>query len=464
MIDAPRILVVDDEENIRRSLEITLGGAGFRVECIASGEEALVAVETDPPDALFLDILLPGIDGLEVLRRLRVSHPQVPIVMISGHATIERAVEATRLGAFEFVEKPFGRDRILLLARNASSAGRLQREVECLRAGDDREILGESDAIRALRETIAQVAPTDTRVLILGESGTGKELVARALHEGGPRSEGPFVRVNCAAIPEELIEAELFGAAKGAYTGAVTDRGGRFAAADGGTLFLDEIGDMSLKAQAKVLRVLQEGEYEPVGSTKTVTVDVRVLAATHQDLAALVRDGRFREDLLFRLNVIPLMVPPLRERRGDVRALGERFVAAYAARHDLPPPRLGEDAWARLEAWPWPGNVRELTNVMERLVILGRGRNIGKEVVDLLGPATAPGGASRVVGGDGAGPGNPYAELPLRDARDALEADLIRAALARHDGNVTRAAAQLGLERTHLHKRIRTLGLKEEKP
>ena len=473
MVD--RILIVDDEENIRRSFEITLGGAGFRVEGYGAGEDALAAIAVEAPDAMFLDIKLPGIDGLEVLRRVRESHPQVPVIMISGHATIERAVEATRLGAFDFVEKPFGRDRILVLARNATEAGRLKREVDRLRAGDVGDILGDSPAVRELRDTIARVAPTDTRVLILGESGTGKELVARALHEGGPRAKKPFIRVNCAAIPEELIEAELFGAEKGAYTGATSAREGRFAAANGGTLFLDEIADMSLKAQAKVLRVLQEGEYEPVGSTRTRSVDVRVLAATHQDLAGRVKEGRFREDLLFRLNVIPLMVPPLRERPGDVRALGEHFLASYAERHELPPPRLHEAAWKALEQHAWPGNIRELKNVLERLVILGRGDEItsGAQLARITGvvapaplsapaPSAAadPSAAGAAASGEAAAPA--YGHLPLREARDALERDLIRAALARHDGNVTRAAAELGLERTHLHKRIRTLGLGED--
>ncbi len=460
-----RILIIDDEENIRRSFEITLGGAGFRVEGCASGEDGLAAIATEAPDAVFLDIQLPGLDGLEVLRRVRETHPELPVVMISGHATIERAVEATRLGAFDFVEKPFGRDRILVLSRNATEAGRLKREVDRLQAGDVGDILGESPAVRDLRETIARVAPTDTRVLILGESGTGKELVARALHEGGPRAKKPFVRVNCAAIPEELIEAELFGAAKGAFTGATTAREGRFAAADRGTLLLDEIGDMSLKAQAKVLRVLQEGEYEPVGSTRTRTVDVRVLAATHQDLPARVRDGAFREDLLYRLNVIPLVVPPLRDRPGDVRTLGGHFLANYARRHELTPPTLSESAWDALERHAWPGNIRELKNVIERLVILGWGREIdsGAELMRIAGVKGAMGGPSA------ASPAGPtlaaasYAHLPLREARDALERDLVRAALDRHDGNVTRAAVELGLERTHLHKRIRALGLGETK-
>ncbi len=454
----PSILVVDDEHNIRRSFEIILGGAGFTVRGAASGEEGLEAIAATVPDVLFLDLQLPGLDGLEVLRRVRAGHPDLPVVMISGHATIERAVEATRLGAFDFVEKPFGRERILVLARNAAESSTLRREVARLRDEKHGAILGESPAIRELRETVARVAATGTRVLILGESGTGKELVARALHDGSTRARKPYVRVNCAAIPEELIEAELFGAVKGAYTGAVAAREGRFAAADGGTLFLDEIGDMSLRAQAKVLRVLQEGEYEPVGSMQTRKVDVRVVAATHQDLAVKVRDGAFREDLMFRLNVIPILMPPLRVREGDVRLLGEHFLAHYAARHELPAPSLTGAAWRLLEAYGWPGNIRELKNLVERLVILGGGGGIGPDGL----PHEMRGTEATARPDSGATTVAAYDHLPLRDARDALERDLIRAALERHAGNVSRAAADLGLERTHLHKRIRALGLRDD--
>jgi two-component system, NtrC family, nitrogen regulation response regulator NtrX len=452
-----RILVVDDEENICRSFEIILGGEGFTVDTAENGEKGLAQAAENPPDAVFLDIQLPGMDGLEVLRVWREKQPLLPVIMISGHATIERAVEATRLGAFDFVEKPFSRERIVVLARNATEASRLKRELRRLRDGED-EILGESESISHLRDSMTRVAPTDTRVLILGESGTGKELVARALHRAGPRAKKPFVRVNCAAIPEELIESELFGAVKGAYTGADNPRRGRFAAANGGTLLLDEIGDMSLRAQAKVLRVLQEGEYEPVGCTTTVTVDVRVLAATHQDLQAKVAAGQFREDLLFRLNVIPLIVPPLRERRGDVKLLGEHFLDKYAARHERPVPRLHPHAWQRLEEYPWPGNIRELMNVMERLIILGRGDELG--LSDL--PAEMSGLVSVATDQSSEAPRVSYAGLSLRDARNAWEKDLIETTLKRHSGNVTRTAAELSIERSNLHKRIKSLGVKED--
>ena len=453
-----RILVVDDEQDIRRSLEIVLGGAGFRVICVGDGEEALAAVEAEPPAAVFLDIEIPKLDGMEVLRRLRTERPDLPVVIITGHATIERAVEATRLGAYDFVEKPLSRDRILLLARNATEAARKNRELARQRPAEGEELRGESAPMKALREAIARVAPSDARVLIFGESGTGKELVACALHRLSSRAGQPFIGVNCAAIPEDLIEAELFGAVKGAFTGAVSTRDGLFGAADGGTLFLDEIGDMSLTAQAKVLRVLQEGAYERVGSTRTTKVDVRILAATHRDLPAQVAAGKFREDLLFRLNVIPLTVPPLRERAGDVRLLGEHFLACYAADRKLPAPTLQEASWRLLDAYAWPGNVRELQNVIERLVILSPGANVGPQDLPLEMTRGTPGApvSSPVAGA------SPYLGMSLRDAREAFERDLIQAALDRNKGNVARAADELGLDRTHLHRRISAMGLSGE--
>jgi two-component system, NtrC family, nitrogen regulation response regulator NtrX len=369
--------------------------------------------------------------------------------MISGHGTIERAVEATRLGAYDFVEKPFSRDRLLLLARNATERVREKRELARLRAGEV-DLLGESAPMQALRQAISRVAPSDARVLILGESGTGKELVARALHRLSARAKQPFIGVNCAVIPEALIEAELFGAVKGAFTGAVSTRDGLFGAADGGTLFLDEIGDMSLTAQAKLLRVLQEGEYERVGSRCAIKVDVRVLAATHRDLPAQVSAGNFREDLLFRLNVIPLTVPPLRERVGDVRLLGRHFLASYAAQGKWPAPTLQEASWRLLEVYAWPGNIRELHNVIERLVILSPGNEVGPQDLpkEVIRGIPGPAGSAPVAGV------NPYLGLPLHAAREALERDLIKAALERHEGNVARAAAELGLDRSSLHRRL----------
>lgn len=475
-----RILVVDDEVNIVKSIAMILRGEGIDVTGASSREEALARLREERFDAVILDIELSAHDdpdhpgGLQVLEQLRTDQPSLPVIMVSGRATIARAIKATRLGALDFMEKPFSRDRVLVAVRNMLELQRLRRENQMLRGDPLGRILGRSEPMTALREEIARVACTEARVLIHGESGTGKELVARALHDLGPRAAGPFVKLNCAAIAHDLIEAELFGAVKGAYTGAVADRTGRFAAADGGTLFLDEIGDMSLAAQAKVLRVLQEGEFEPVGSTRVQKVDVRVLAATHKDLREGARAGWFREDLYYRLEVVPLTVPPLRGRPGDVEFLLAHFLHALADQHGVPAPDLHPVALKLLAAHRWPGNVRELMNLAERLVILRHGLTVGRE--DL--PAEIR-DADRIGGGAGAGGGAAeatvtvddgapadgwasYAHLPLREAREALERDLVREALARHRGNVTRAARDLGLERTNLHKRIRALGLRDQ--
>jgi len=454
-----RILVVDDESNIIRSLELILGGEGFTVTGAGSGEDALELLAKKSFDAMFLDINLPGIDGLEVLRRVRADRPDLPVVMVSGHATIERAVEATRLGALDFMEKPFSRDRVLLFARNALEIQRLRQENLKLKGDPLGGILGDSAPMLQLREEVARVGPTEARVLIRGESGTGKELVARALHDLSGRARKPFIKLNCAAIPQELIETELFGAVKGAYTGATAAREGRFAAANGGTLFLDEIGDMSPAAQAKVLRVLQEGEFEPVGSTKTQTVDVRVLAATHKDLRQGVAEGWFREDLFYRLEVVPLKVPPLRERSGDITMLFDHFLNHFAIQHGVTSPTIHAAAAKLLSSHAWPGNIRELMNMAERQVIMRHGLEITREQL----PEEVRDPAARPAGRDGAASDvSRYADLPLKEAKQALERDLISDALARHEGNVTRAARDLGLERTNLHKRIRALGLRDD--
>ncbi|MBD3220597.1 response regulator [bacterium] len=454
-----RILVVDDEVNIIKSIAIILRGEGMVVEGAGSGEEALARLREERFDAVLLDINLPGADGLETLRELRAEWPRLPVIMVSGHATIERAVEATRLGALDFMEKPFSRDRVLLNVRNAMEVVHLRQENARLKGDPLARILGRSAPMEKLRQEIARVGPTDARVLIHGESGTGKELVARGLHELGPRRDRPFIKLNCAAIPHELIEAELFGAVKGAYTGATVAREGRFKAADRGTLFLDEIGDMSLAAQAKVLRVLQEGEYEPVGATSTERVDVRVLAATHKDLREGVAEGWFREDLYYRLEVVPLVVPPLRVRPGDVEHLLRFFLQSFADQHGVTAPSIHPAAAKLLEGYAWPGNVRELMNLAERLVILRHGLEVTRE--DL--PAEVRDAGATGERGRPAGDGTmPYADLPLKEAKEALERDLVTAALARHRGNVTRAARDLGLERTNLHKRIRALGLRDD--
>jgi two-component system nitrogen regulation response regulator NtrX len=447
--------MADDDKNTRLSLELVLGGAGYGVSCAEDGEGALAAVEADPPDAVFLDLQIPKLGGMEVLRRWHTSRPELPVVIVSGHGDIRIALDAARLGALDFVEKPYSSEGILLAACTALARGRLQREVARLRIAEVADLLGESAAMTTLREAVTRVAPTNARVLILGESGTGKELVARALHKLSSRAEMPFILVNCAAIPEDLIEAALFGAVKGSYTGSVSSREGLFAAADGGTLLLDEIGDMSLTAQAKVLRVLQEGEFEPVGSTATTKVDVRILAATNQDLPGRVAANKFREDLFFRLNVIPVAVPPLRERAGDVRFLGEYFLPRYAALNDLPEPRLQAESWRLLDAYAWPGNIRELKNTIERLVILRRGSEVGPQ--DL--PMEMTRGVPEVSGSSHVAGRNPYRGMRLGEAREAMERDLIQGALDRHKGNVALAAEELGLNRAHLHRRIHNLGL-----
>ncbi len=462
------ILIVDDERNIRRTFGMVLRAEGFAVREAESGEAALAAARSEPCDLVVLDVRLPGIDGLETLRRLRAEAPDRPVVMISGHGTIATAVDATREGAVDFLEKPCSRERLLLAVRNALRLATLDREVAALRAREDDRcvMLGGSPELVALRELIARVAPTGARVLIQGESGTGKELVARAIHHGSDRRERPFVKVNCAAIPEELIESELFGAVRGAYTGATDSRDGKFLQAHGGTLFLDEVGDMSLRAQAKVLRALQEGEIEKVGGAGAVKIDVRVLAATNRDLAADVRAGRFRDDLLFRLNVVPIAVPPLRRRRADIPLLAERFLERYRLDNDLPPRRLAADALALLCDLPWPGNVRELQNAIERLAIMSAGVEIGSADVERAGLLPARGEAAG-AGAAAADAGGPAALSVARlralgglvEARRRFEAACIRECLRAADGNVSRAARLLGIDRTNLHKKIQALGL-----
>ncbi len=484
----PTILVVDDERNIRRMFDMVLRSAGYEVTAVDSGEAALTWCEKAQADVVLLDIGLPGIDGLEVLQQLRQRDPEQIVIMISGHGTISTAVEATRQGACDFLEKPISKERMLVAVENALRLESLDRQCRELRAAmDNRHVmLGESQAMIRIRDEIARVAPTSARVLISGESGTGKELVARAIHNSSDQRDGPFIKVNCAAIPEELIESELFGAVKGSYTGATSSRDGKFLQADGGTLFLDEIGDMSLRAQAKVLRVLQEGEIEKVGGAETLTVDVRVLAATNKDLPAEVTAGEFREDLYFRLNVVPITTPPLRERREDIGLLAEHFLARYRLENNLPPRDFTPDAVALLEQLPWVGNVRELHNAVERLAIMSRQPRIGPHDLQQAGllteagagtaSAAAPAAAAAGTTTDGAPTGNEAAEdiiaasaaAVLRAgglvaARQQFEAACIREGLALAAGNVSQAARLLGIDRTNLHKKIQSYGLADKK-
>src|SRR5262249_2932044 len=372
------ILVVDDEAGVRRSLAGILGDEGYQVAVVESGEAALEALEARRYALVLLDVWLPRMDGVETLARVRTLDPELPVIVISGHGSIETAVKAVRMGAQDFVEKPLSLEKTLLVVKNALRQRRLEAENRALKEQVEHRwvMVGESPVIQALRADIAQAAPSNGRVLIFGDNGTGKELVARNIHHHSLRSVGPFVEVNCAAIPEELIESELFGHTRGAFTGALTAKKGKFDPADGGPLFLDGVGDMPLKTQAKVLRVLQEQKVEPVGGTATITVDVRVIAATNKNLEEEIRKGTFREDLFFRLNVIPFHVPSLRERRDDIPLLARHFIAALSAEYGKRPKELAREALDVLMAQPWPGNVRELRNIIERLVIMTPGDRI----------------------------------------------------------------------------------------
>src|SRR5215207_2460305 len=412
----PSVLIVDDEAGVRSALGGVLRDEGYTVDAVESGEACLDRVSRAPYDVIVLDIWLPGMDGLATLTRLNERRVDAPVVMISGHGNIESAVRAIKLGAFDFVEKPLSLEKTVLVVGNAVRQRRLEAENRALRAHVNRRLvmIGESYVMRQLREQVAMAAPTNGRVLIYGENGTGKELVARSVHALSRRRGGPFVEVNCAAIPEELIESELFGHMKGAFTGALADRRGKFEMWGGGTLFLDEIGDMSLKTQAKVLRALQEQIVEPVGGTASVKVDVRVIAATNKDLPTEIRAGRFREDLYFRLNVIPIFVPPLRDRDEDVPLLAEHFMAELARKYGRRPKRLDAGAATGLASYRWPGNVRELRNVIERLLIMVPGDTIVLSDLAFLdgGAITAP-----------EQPGVPA--LSLHDARERFERDYI---------------------------------------
>ncbi len=442
------ILIVDDEPGIRELLGQILGDEGYETAEAASGEEALTLLERELYDLVLLDLWLPGIDGLEVLRRLREAGYQVPVIVISGHASGEQAVAAVREGARDFLEKPLSYDRVVLSVRNALDQARLERRVA--EAAEGRVALtGSSPAIRELRRQVITAGASEGRVLISGPNGSGKEVVARMLHRHSGRAGGPFVAVNCAAIPSELIESELFGHLRGAFTGAVESKRGKFELADGGTLFLDEIGDMSLLTQAKVLRVLQEQRFTRLGGSREITVDVRVIAATNKDLEAEIEAGRFRQDLFFRLNVIPVRVPALAERLEDIPELVEEFVAEVAGSTGLRPKLFAPDALDRLREYGWPGNVRELRNVVERVMIMVPGETIHAADLAFL-PADS-----------GVAPpaGEVPRDLPLREARERFEREYIRQALERCGGNVTRAAARLGVERSHLHRKLRQLGL-----
>jgi two-component system nitrogen regulation response regulator NtrX len=444
------ILIVDDEPAIQKALRDVLEDEGYRVSLAGSGADALKAVADEPPDLVFLDIWMPRMDGLETLAELKRLRPDAIVVVISGHGTIETAIKATRLGAWDFIEKPLSLEKTLVTVTRALEHGRLERENASLRARLDQrtEIIGASAPMRALREQIAIAAPSGGRVLIHGENGSGKELVARAIHALSARAEQPFVEVNCAAIPEELIESELFGHERGAFTGALARRRGKFEAADRGTLFLDEIGDMSLKTQAKVLRALEEQAFERVGGREPLRVDVRVIAASNRDVLSLIAQGAFREDLFYRLNVIPIEVPPLRARKEDVPALVEHFIRVFCAENGKRLKTVTPPALTYFMTYDWPGNVRELRNMVERLVIMVPGETIGAE--DLPPPLRPKSEGAAVAPGDG---------KPLKEARDGFERAYILAELRAQDWNMTRTAERLGIERSHLYRKIRAYGI-----
>jgi DNA-binding NtrC family response regulator len=462
------VLIVDDEKNIRRTLRMVLEGEGHVVHEAGSSAEAEAVLAQHPVDVIVLDVKLGDDNGLELLRALKSrgedgmasKTSEIPVVMISGHATIDDAVSATRLGAFDFMEKPLDRNRVMVTVRNALERRKMWREVHDLRRAVDArwELLGTTPVMMELRRQIAKVAPTRSRILITGESGTGKELIARAIHRNSSVSNGTFVKVNCAAIPPELIESELFGHERGAFTGAVAKKRGLFEVADGGTIFLDEIGDMALPAQAKVLRVLQTGEFTRVGGEKSMRTDCRVVAATNRDLEEMVKAGTFREDLYFRLNVVPIRSPDLKERPDDIPLLVESFIRECCDENGLGYKPVDDPVLERLKTYEWPGNVRELRNVVERLVIMSDEVIRDKDLPPYLG------GPRSATQRGNSGPINAidlgrYAGKSLREFREEVESEFIRIRLAEFDWNISRTAQALGIERTNLHKKLRALGI-----
>ncbi len=449
------VLLVDDERNILLTLSRALSMEGYAVETAGGGKEALEKIAALPVDVVVMDVRMPDLDGLAVLERARETRPGLPVVIMSGHGSLETVRSAFKLGAFDYLEKPITeKDRLLVAVRNALAMRSLREENAALRreAGElpgATGMIGAGAAMRRLLDVVRRAAPSEGRVLVTGENGTGKELVARALHDGSRRKDGPFVKMNCAAVPAELVESELFGHERGAFTGAVAARRGRFEQADGGTLFLDEVGDMPASMQAKVLRVLQEGELERVGGAQTLKVDVRVVAATNTDLAAEVKAGRFREDLFYRLAVVPIHVPPLRERREDVPELAARFLAEACERNGRRPMRLSRDALAGLQAHDWPGNVRELRNLVERLAILSDGPEISADDVAAVLPGARRPRADRFRAG-----------ASFHELVEEAEREIVLGALDANRDNVSETARALGLERSHLYKKMRALGIK----
>ncbi len=449
-----QILIVDDEKNIRRSVEMILQSEDHTIFQAENGKEAIQNLREKKMDLILLDLLMPEMNGIETLKQAKEIDPDVVVVMMSGHGTIENAVEAVKLGAYDFIEKPLTKEKVLITAKNALERVSLREENRSLKStlAKQFEMVGESSAMRDVKAQIQKIASTNVRVLVLGESGTGKELVARAVHEMSPRKNKPFIKVNCAAIPEELIESELFGAVKGAYTGSVADRDGKFTQAHTGTIFLDEIGDMSLKVQAKVLRALQEGEFEKVGGTKTIKVDVRVVAATNKDLKSEVQKGTFREDLYFRLNVVPIMMPPLRQRKNDIPLLIQHFIKQCCEESALKKKSFSEEAIRSMSEYEWPGNIRELRNVVERMMILGAG--------DVVQASELPFNVTR---SEAAYIKNTSGNKSLKDIKEEVERAHIVSVMEKNNWNVTRAAQELDIERTNLHKKLKYYNITSDK-
>ncbi|HHN66103.1 MAG TPA: sigma-54-dependent Fis family transcriptional regulator [Nitrospirae bacterium] len=439
------VLIVDDEEGIRQSLGDILEDEGYEVLSTEDAAHAMRIIEADNPDLVFLDIWLPDRDGIELLEELRIKRPTLPVVMISGHATIDLAVKATRMGAYDFLEKPLSLERVLLTAQRALERGVLEKEFQALREDISRkwQLVGQSPVVRDLKDQITILGSNTSRVLITGESGTGKELVARLIHYNGPRASNPFIEVNCAAIPQELIESELFGHEKGSFTGAYERKKGKFELADNGTLFLDEVGDMSLQTQAKVLRVIETQEFQRVGGSKKIRVDVRIIAATNKELHEEVKKGNFREDLFYRLNVIPLHIPPLRERKEDIPLLVDYFLEEFSQEYKKTRKRLTEEAMQVLINYDWPGNVRELKNVIERLVIMTRHDTVTEKDIFLYN----------------IGKKDYFSYKTLKEAREAFERDFILAKLRENNWNISRTAEVLNIERSNLHRKIKNYGL-----
>ena len=460
----PRVLVIDDEPAIRDALRLILEYDGYEVTCAGSGPEGLSRAQDERPDVVMLDVKMPGMDGIEALRRLRALDDTLPVIVVSGHGTGATGFEATRAGAFDFIDKPLGRDRVLVVVANAVKQRALGRENRELKLAMEAryEIVGEAPGLRRALDAVRRAAPTSATVLLLGESGVGKELVARAIHRNSPRAGQRFVQVTCAAIPEELIESELFGHEKGSFTGAAERQTGKFEQADRGTIFLDEVGDMSQKTQAKVLRVLQEQEVERLGSSRTIKVDVRVIAATNKNLEEAISRGEFREDLFFRLNVIPIVVPPLRERRDDIPRLVEHFARRLGEEQNLRPKRFSAEALVLLQQQRWRGNIRELRNAVERLLIMTPGDVIRPEDLPEDLRAEASGGPVASV----VGAADPAAVAPpagtLREFKDAAERAFLVRKLHENGWNISKTAEVIDTPRSNLYKKLEQYGIRQE--